>query len=93
MSLSLADRGYLERFIDDMKNEQAVRFYELFKSKGASKDSIVWFCKGAIYGEFIGYFVTAHHSKMSISELSELDDVVTRRTNEIADVLAEYYED
>lgn len=90
MPLSPVDRGVLERFIDDMKKGQATRLYEKFKPRGANKEHIIWFCKGAIYGEFIGYFVTAHHSKMNEFELSELDDVITRRTNEIADVLTKY---
>ncbi len=86
----MEDRGFLDKWIDEYKKELAINAYKEYKPRGATKDHIVWFCKGSIYGAFETYFLMKYRRILDDSEHSEVIEVIERRTNEIADVLTEY---
>ena len=94
MPLDSEDRAYLEKTIDStirqvptmMKLVRMEEYQKLVNVKEPA-DLALGFATGIIFGGFVEYFVTRHQRESNPDEISEVNEVIFRRTREIKEAI------
>ncbi len=89
MGLSLEERGFLETVID-LNLKHAPEIYKtLSATKNMSKENFMYYVEGWLYGLFVGEYNIIHQNSIDSESRKELNEIVSRRVNEIIDKITE----